>query len=129
MPQNAGLPSEAACTCPRSLAHHKSCSKPSPLCNSLLLYFWAHSLAAHLTPHPTHPPTHVLCRFTPEELAPFLQPLLEKLFAAFAFPESGENEYLMKCVMRVITFVGAWGFAPHPGQPPARFMLCTQYSV
>ncbi len=49
----------------------------------------------------------VCCRrFTPEELAPFLQPLLEKLFAAFRFPESGENEYLMKCVMRVITFVG-----------------------
>ncbi|GAB4819020.1 hypothetical protein N2152v2_006066 [Parachlorella kessleri] len=45
-------------------------------------------------------------KFTPEELAPFLQALLEKLFAAFHFPESGENEYLMKCVMRVITFVG-----------------------
>lgn len=36
-----------------------------------------------------------------------LQPLLEKLFAAFKFPESGENEYLMRAVMRVIAFVGA----------------------
>ena len=28
-------------------------------------------------------------RFAPEELAPLLQPLLEKLFAAFKLPESG----------------------------------------
>ena len=45
-------------------------------------------------------------RFQPAELAPLLQPLLEKLFGAFKFPESGENEYLMRAVMRVITFVG-----------------------
>ena len=29
-------------------------------------------------------------RFTPDELAPLLQPLLEKLFAAFKMPESGK---------------------------------------
>lgn len=45
-------------------------------------------------------------RYQPAELASVLQPLLEKLFAAFALPESGENEYLMKCVLRVISFVG-----------------------
>ncbi|PSC72253.1 Exportin-2 [Micractinium conductrix] len=45
-------------------------------------------------------------RFQPAELAPLLQPLLEKLFGAFKFPESGENEYLMQAVMRVIAFVG-----------------------
>ncbi|KAL4452248.1 hypothetical protein ABPG75_007910 [Micractinium tetrahymenae] len=45
-------------------------------------------------------------RFQPSDLAPLLQPLLEKLFAAFKFPESGENEYLMRAVMRVIAFVG-----------------------
>jgi exportin-2 (importin alpha re-exporter) len=45
-------------------------------------------------------------RFQPAELAPLLQPLLEKLFGAFKFPESGENEYLMRAVMRVIAFVG-----------------------
>lgn len=45
-------------------------------------------------------------KFTPDELAPQLQPLLEKLFAAFRIPESSENEWLMKCVMRVISFVG-----------------------
>ena len=33
-------------------------------------------------------------------------PLLTNLFGAFQKPESGENEYLMKAVMRVITFVG-----------------------
>jgi len=32
--------------------------------------------------------------------------MFENLFLAFQKPESGENEYLMKCVMRVITFVG-----------------------
>ena len=46
-------------------------------------------------------------RFQPAELAPVLQPLLERLFAAFKLPESGENEYLMRAVMRVISFVGA----------------------
>lgn len=45
-------------------------------------------------------------RFQPSDLAPLLQPLLEKLFAAFKLPESGENEYLMRAVMRVIAFVG-----------------------
>lgn len=48
-------------------------------------------------------------RFQPSDLAPLLQPLLEKLFAAFKFPESGENEYLMRAVMRVIAFVGEPG--------------------
>jgi hypothetical protein len=45
-------------------------------------------------------------RFTPQDLGPFLQPLLERLFAGFALPDSSENEYLMKAVMRVIGFVG-----------------------
>lgn len=44
--------------------------------------------------------------FTPDTLGIYLQPLLERLFAAFHFPESKENEYLMRCVMRVISFVG-----------------------
>ena len=47
-------------------------------------------------------------RFLPADLAPLLQALLEKLFAAFKLPESGENEYLMRAVMRVIAFVGGW---------------------
>lgn len=34
------------------------------------------------------------------------QPLLERLFAGFKLPDSSENEYLMRCVMRVIGFVG-----------------------
>ena len=45
-------------------------------------------------------------RFAMAALAPLLQQLLERLFAAFAMPESAENEYLMRCVMRVISFVG-----------------------
>lgn len=45
-------------------------------------------------------------RFTAADLQSHLSPLFENLFLAFQQPESGENEYLMKCVMRVITFVG-----------------------
>lgn len=45
--------------------------------------------------------------FTTTELAPHLQPLLERLFGALALPDSGENEYVMRAVMRVIAFVGA----------------------
>ena len=39
------------------------------------------------------------------------QPLLEKLFGGFKLPESSENEYLMKAVMRVIGWVGWVGGA------------------
>ena len=45
-------------------------------------------------------------RFTPADLQSHLSPMFENLFLAFQKLESGENEYLMKCVMRVITFVG-----------------------
>ncbi|KFM24134.1 Exportin-2 [Auxenochlorella protothecoides] len=41
-------------------------------------------------------------RFQPQELAGCLQGLLERLFACFALPDSSENEYVMKAVMRVI---------------------------
>ena len=44
--------------------------------------------------------------FSAEELASYLQTLLEKLFAALTLPESGENEYVMRCVMRLVAFVG-----------------------
>ena len=45
-------------------------------------------------------------RFVVADLAAQLEPLLTGLFGAFAKPESGENEYVMKCIMRVIAFVG-----------------------
>ncbi|GIL79702.1 hypothetical protein Vretimale_12351 [Volvox reticuliferus] len=45
-------------------------------------------------------------RFTPQDLGNHLQPLLERLFAGFKLPDSSENEYLMKAIMRVIVFVG-----------------------
>lgn len=34
------------------------------------------------------------------DLAPFAEPLLQGLFAAFELQASAENEYLMKCIMR-----------------------------
>lgn len=44
--------------------------------------------------------------FTASELGSYLQPLLENLFSALRMPDSGENEYVMKAVMRLIAFVG-----------------------
>lgn len=45
-------------------------------------------------------------RFQVQDLAPVLQPLLAALFTAFGKPDSAENEYVMRCIMRVIGFVG-----------------------
>ena len=45
-------------------------------------------------------------RFSIADLQAHLMPLLTNLFGALRKPESEENEYLMKAVMRVITFVG-----------------------
>ena len=45
-------------------------------------------------------------RFSVADLRAHLMPLLTNLFGALRKPESEENEYLMKAVTRVITFVG-----------------------
>ena len=45
-------------------------------------------------------------RFQVQDLAPLLEPLLSALFSAFNKPDSAENEYVMRCIMRVIGFVG-----------------------
>jgi exportin-2 (importin alpha re-exporter) len=42
----------------------------------------------------------------PADVRAHLQELLRLLFAALRKADSTENEYLMKCVMRVIVFVG-----------------------
>lgn len=46
-------------------------------------------------------------RFAPQDLAEHLSPLLDRLFAAFALPDSAENEYCARAIMRVVGFVGA----------------------
>jgi CAS/CSE protein, C-terminus len=45
-------------------------------------------------------------RFTVADLQAQLQPLLSGLFGVFQIPESGENQYVMKCIARLITFIG-----------------------
>ena len=45
-------------------------------------------------------------RFAVADLSPYLSALLGKLFDALAMPDSGENEYLMRCIMQIISFVG-----------------------
>lgn len=41
-------------------------------------------------------------RYTSVDVAPFLQVLMNNLFNALKFPESEENQYIMKCIMRVL---------------------------
>ena len=45
-------------------------------------------------------------RFTVADLQAQLQPLLSGLFGVFQIAESGENQYVMKCIARLITFIG-----------------------
>jgi hypothetical protein len=45
-------------------------------------------------------------RYKPADLAPVLPKLLEGLFGALGHSDSGENEYIMKCIMRVMSFMG-----------------------
>uniref|UniRef100_A0A7N2MR78 Exportin-2 C-terminal domain-containing protein n=1 Tax=Quercus lobata TaxID=97700 RepID=A0A7N2MR78_QUELO len=41
-------------------------------------------------------------RYTANDVAPFFVELMTNLFNAFKFPESEENQYIMKCIMRVL---------------------------
>ena len=59
------------------------------------------------------PPLHACClqeggapRFSLADVSPVLNDLLQKLFGAFSLPDSRENEYVMRCVTRVVVFVG-----------------------
>lgn len=42
-------------------------------------------------------------RYLPSDVLPFAQPLLTNLFSALKFPDSQENAYVMKCIMRVLS--------------------------
>ncbi|KAL2904063.1 Exportin-2 [Bienertia sinuspersici] len=42
-------------------------------------------------------------RYAASDIAPYLPVLLNNLFSALKFPESEENQYVMKCIMRVLT--------------------------
>ena len=46
-------------------------------------------------------------RITREHLQPHLQPLLSGLFIALGNPNFPENDYIMKCIMRVLIVVGS----------------------
>ena len=60
-----------------------------------------------------------------EVLRPQLEPLLSALFAAFELPDSSENEYLMRCVARVLAAAGpdVGPFAPQALAQLARMAL------
>lgn len=45
-------------------------------------------------------------RFSAPDLVPFRDQLLHNLFLALTLPESGENDYLMKTIMRVVAVLG-----------------------
>jgi len=46
-----------------------------------------------------------LPRFSSSDITPFVQSLITNLFKVFQFPESQENHYVMKCVMRLLSVV------------------------
>lgn len=41
-------------------------------------------------------------RYTSADISPFLMVMMNNLFTALRFPESEENPYIMKCIMRVL---------------------------
>ncbi|XP_022924701.1 exportin-2-like [Cucurbita moschata] len=43
-----------------------------------------------------------MARYNSLDVAPFFPEMMTKLFNAFKFPESEENQYIMKCIMRVL---------------------------
>ena len=59
--------------------------------------------------------------FTTSDMGPYLQHILEKLFDTLKMPESGENEYVMRAIMRLVAFVGT---AVGPITSPALSELC-----
>lgn len=46
-------------------------------------------------------------RYTAADVVPFRDQLLHNLFFALTLPDSGENDYLMKAIMRVVALLGA----------------------
>lgn len=69
-------------------------------------YVVVHSYAASAVERMLALKEHGTHKLAFADVAPFLQPLLEALFAAFSLPDSAENEYVMKALMRVIMFAG-----------------------
>jgi exportin-2 (importin alpha re-exporter) len=53
-------------------------------------------------------------RYAAADLQPLVQPLLTNLFGVFQLPDSQENEYAMKAVMRTVGFLGE-GIKPVAG--------------
>lgn len=79
-------------------------------------------------------------RFSVADLQAQLEPLLSRLFGAFRQPESGENQYVMKCIARLIAFVGPqvricsedtnlWAASRLASQHLARFQLSRALDV
>lgn len=50
-------------------------------------------------------------RFSSSDLQPFGQQLLWQLFGALKLPESNDNQYIMKCVMRVVSIADLGPFS------------------
>ena len=48
-------------------------------------------------------------QYTSADINPFLQPLMANLFNALKLPESQENPYVMKCILRVVGLINFSG--------------------
>jgi len=66
-----------------------------------------HSYAAHCVERVLMLKENRAPRFQPADFDHVWQQLLSNLFGALTLPDSGENEYVMKCIMRVVTFAGS----------------------
>mmetsp|Transcript_18430 Transcript_18430/g.59977 ORF Transcript_18430/g.59977 Transcript_18430/m.59977 type:complete len:964 (-) Transcript_18430:689-3580(-) len=78
-----------------------------------------HSYAAHCLERLLTLRDGAALRFTPADMSPHLQAVLTNIFRAFSLPDSAENDYCMKALMRVVSFVGP---AIGPAAP-----TCVQY--
>lgn len=65
---------------------------------------WQHT--TDCLPQLCGPPQPPARRLSVAEVLPLAQGILQGLFNAFQQPDSAENEYLMRAVMRLISFLG-----------------------
>eukprot|EP00850_Spirogloea_muscicola_P008170 SM000043S15798 [mRNA] locus=s43:232850:238627:+ [translate_table: standard] len=70
-----------------------------------------HSYAANCIERMLVLKDHGRSRVTPQNLTPYVEPLLRNLFAILQMPDSQENQYAMKCIMRVISVADVKPFA------------------
>ena len=73
-------------------------------CKSNVVHSYAATLIERILALRT--PAVAQAPYTKEDILPVLPQMLQRLFNAFEMPESEENEYVMRCLMRLVHFLG-----------------------